>query len=259
VLDDEDEVFFGPLTMTELSGMRKRADSQRRSTQVMTLTPLVEEEAPETLSQKVSLGNGSQAAPTLQSSVYAAVRIQALSRGYLSRREYGKRMGDMRVLELRGSACVQRRRTLRGRAEQKTGEPSGIGSQERDSRAQTLQMDPGDQPQPAPQMAQAQAQAQPCETEQLESPPRRGRSFRTWFQRQPAPPRAANADAASSPHKGALKPSFGTLRAPLDPSAQAQAQAPAGKASKRYMATTREVRFWAALAAEARLKQWHPL
>ncbi|KAJ1798171.1 hypothetical protein LPJ56_006840, partial [Coemansia sp. RSA 2599] len=163
-----------------------------------------------------------QAAPTLQSSVYAAVRIQALSRGYLSRREYGKRIGDMRVLELRGSACVQRRRTLRGRAEQKTGEPSGIGSQERDSRAQTLQMDPGDQPQPAPQMAQAQS----CETEQLESPPRRGRSFRTWFQRQPAPPRAANADAASSPHKGALKPSFGTLRAPLDPSAQA----PAGKA-----------------------------
>ncbi|KAJ2703614.1 hypothetical protein FB645_003821 [Coemansia sp. IMI 203386] len=175
--EDEDEVFFGPLSMAELTNMNKRNNSQRRSTQVMTLTPFVDEEPQEVYSPKYSNGGGQvTAAPTLQSPVYAAIRIQSVCRGYLARREHGNRIRDMQVLELRGSACVQRRRTLRERTEQRAEEPTTT----------------------AP--IQQQLTASLASAKDHEGPVKRGRSFRTWFQRQPSAPRVV-ANANVSPHK----------------------------------------------------------
>ncbi|KAJ2698525.1 hypothetical protein H4218_003255 [Coemansia sp. IMI 209128] len=70
--DEEDEVFFGPLTAAELTGMRRV-----RST-LHTPTPVL--------------------------------RIQALCRGFLARQEYRRQRDDLRFLAMKGEFSVERRR-----------------------------------------------------------------------------------------------------------------------------------------------------
>ncbi|KAJ2719912.1 CDC16 protein [Coemansia sp. Benny D115] len=82
--DEEREVFFGPLSTVELRQMHQHRDIHRRSTQ--------------------PLGIDTQ----------SLLRIQALCRGYLCRKQFSRPLADLRMLAMNGSASVQRRRTIRG-------------------------------------------------------------------------------------------------------------------------------------------------
>ncbi|KAJ2381087.1 hypothetical protein GGI05_006097, partial [Coemansia sp. RSA 2603] len=100
------EVFFGPLSASELRAMHPR--EHRRSTQHLTLTPLVEEEHTSARRQ------------------HAALRIQTLARGVLARRSVRRALSDLVVLSAMGSASVQRRRTVRGQPQGKEPEPEAV-------------------------------------------------------------------------------------------------------------------------------------
>ncbi|KAJ2895769.1 hypothetical protein IWW38_002211, partial [Coemansia aciculifera] len=76
---EEDEVFFGPLTVTELQGMKRNVVSSIHT-------------------------------PTPNPAAVHVVGVQALCRGYLARQEYRKRRDDMRFLAVKGEFSVERRR-----------------------------------------------------------------------------------------------------------------------------------------------------
>ncbi|KAJ1724090.1 hypothetical protein LPJ53_001611 [Coemansia erecta] len=105
-LSSDNEIFFGPLTTVELRAM-KREQAHRRSTQLLTLTPLEDEEH---MSARRQL---------------AAGKLQTLMRGWLARKEFRRAMSDLHMLRTMGSASVQRRRTVRGQQAGSSGKEAG--------------------------------------------------------------------------------------------------------------------------------------
>ncbi|KAJ2448231.1 hypothetical protein EV183_005536 [Coemansia sp. RSA 2336] len=140
--DDEDEVFFGPMSTVELQKMHKQRDIHRRTTQMLHLSPLepagsTDKAAMEHNVLKIQArwrgvltrqqmryvaGTATQCATPepsplplsvkTSSRAQAAVRIQQLSRGYLARRMLQRQRNDMQLLAMKGSISVERRRRM---------------------------------------------------------------------------------------------------------------------------------------------------
>ncbi|KAJ2849857.1 hypothetical protein IWW36_002331 [Coemansia brasiliensis] len=140
--DDEDEVFFGPMSTVELHKMHKQRDIHRRSTQVLNLAPLEPASTEKTTPLEHSVlkiqarwrgvlarqqmkqitGTAIQCATPEPSPLpfsaknnnraQAAKKIQQLGRGYLARRRLQQQRNDMQLLAMKGSISVERRRRM---------------------------------------------------------------------------------------------------------------------------------------------------
>ncbi|KAJ2223488.1 hypothetical protein EV180_003967, partial [Coemansia sp. RSA 518] len=129
--DDEDEVFFGPMSTVELRKMHAQGDIHRRSTQKLQLAPLPAKGEQEQSAVKIQAQwrgvlarrqvqkSAVQCAtpeqsPLPQSSQHeqAVAQVQRLARGALARREHEQRRDDMRLLAMKGTISVERRRRL---------------------------------------------------------------------------------------------------------------------------------------------------
>ncbi|KAJ2716145.1 hypothetical protein H4R19_000815 [Coemansia spiralis] len=128
--DDEDEVFFGPMTTVELKKLNKQRDMHQRSTQAVQPQRVAGATAIQALcrgafvrQQHRRLAEGVQCATpessplpvsaVVQVRAQAAARsIQRLSRGYLARRVFRRRREDLRYLAVAGANSVERRRRM---------------------------------------------------------------------------------------------------------------------------------------------------
>ncbi|KAJ1850097.1 hypothetical protein LPJ70_000007 [Coemansia sp. RSA 2708] len=141
--EDEDEVFFGPMTTVELRKMHQQRDIHRRSTQALALAPLQSDDSSALSSEEQSAvkiqtqwrgalarqawqrvaGQQMQCATPepsplplsavqSQQHAQAAMEIQRLCRGFLARRERRRRRDDMQLLAMKGSISVERRRRM---------------------------------------------------------------------------------------------------------------------------------------------------
>ncbi|KAJ2078449.1 hypothetical protein H4R24_004472 [Coemansia sp. RSA 988] len=235
--DEEDEVFFGPMTTVELKKLHKFRDIHRRSTQVMQLTPLEDRDKnPDTVVQgaakiqalfrgalvrkhkkttdTIAIGHQCatpEASPMPLSAqqqererqVIAVVNLQRLSRGFLARRMYGRRREELRFLAVKGSISVERRRRI----------PRPQTMRALPDIPQTLQSAPASatngfsQQRAVLSPPQAPLPLLPRDTPPR-SPLRRGLSIRNWFQRQQhVSPDSAPPLSNSRPERLVLSPS----------------------------------------------------
>ncbi|KAJ2649780.1 hypothetical protein IWW40_002956 [Coemansia sp. RSA 1250] len=140
--DDEDEVFFGPMSTVELQKMHKQRDIHRRTTQVLHLSPLESAEPTDKTAMEHNVlkiqarwrgvlarqqikqvaGTAIQCATPEPSPLplsvktsnraQATIKIQQLCRGYLARRMLQRQRNDMQLLAMKGSISVERRRRM---------------------------------------------------------------------------------------------------------------------------------------------------
>ncbi|KAJ2123338.1 hypothetical protein IW147_002708 [Coemansia sp. RSA 720] len=130
--DDEDEVFFGPMSTVELRKMHAQGDIHRRSTQMLQSAPLPAKDEQEQSAVKIQAQwrgvmarrqvqntSAAQCATPEQSPLpqntqqeQAVAQVQRLARGALARREHEQRRDDMRLLAMKGTISVERRRRL---------------------------------------------------------------------------------------------------------------------------------------------------
>ncbi|KAJ2324177.1 hypothetical protein IWW51_003400, partial [Coemansia sp. RSA 2702] len=298
--EDEDEVFFGPMTTVELRKMHQQRDIHRRSTQALALAPLQSDDSSALSSEEQSAvkiqtqwrgalarqawqrvaGQQMQCATPepsplplsavqSQQHAQAAMEIQRLCRGFLARRERRRRRDDMRLLAMKGSISVERRRRMPRAALPESQIPL-LPSMRIPRAPQSAPAVPDQQPhgvsgglQPAkpaapraPPSMQLPVPVQPGKASNLRSPLRRGLSIRNWFQRQapgmahpePLPempaqpqPAAAASHAPEAPKRGSpLRSNTLKVNHPANPHPPAPAHS--GRARKylgRLLATLR--------------------
>ncbi|PIA13190.1 hypothetical protein COEREDRAFT_83658 [Coemansia reversa NRRL 1564] len=227
--DEEDEVFFGPMSTVELRKLHKFRDIHRRSTQVMQMTPLEDntEKSQDTVegAEKIQalfrgalarknnktkqITNVGQQCVTPEASpmplnvqhqqLQAVLEMQRLVRGFLARRVYCRRREELRFLAVKGTISVERRRriprpTVRPLKEPPQTAPVSVGNGFGQQRA--LLSPP-----------QAPLPLLPRDTPPPpRSPLRRGLSIRNWFQRQQQIPDSAPPLSNSKPDQ-TLQPS----------------------------------------------------
>ncbi|KAJ2607323.1 hypothetical protein H4S08_004865 [Coemansia sp. RSA 1365] len=189
--DEEDEVFFGPMSTVELKKLHKYRDIHRRSTQVMQMTPLENTEKSQdtvgaekiqalfrgalarkkktkltdTIGQCVTPEASPMPINIQQQKLQAVVEMQRFIRGVLARRVYCRRREELRFLAVKGTISVERRRRIRP-------------IKPLEEIPQTAPVGGLDQP-------------LPLLRDTTRSPLRRGLSIRNWFQRQQNTPDSA--------------------------------------------------------------------